>query len=278
MKKIIAAFDGLKFSESTLAYASQVINMSHAHLVGVFLEDFTYTSYKISDLITKDGVSEYKVGLLEEKDKNTRRQSVELFEHTCQAAGFQFNIHRDQDIAIQELIHESIYADLLIIDARETLTHYEEPAPTRFIRDLLSEVQCPVLLVPSSYKPIENIIMLYDGEPSSVFAIRMFSYMFPFLKHLNTEVLTVKNNYESLHVPDNKLIKEFIKRHFPSANYQVLKGLPEEEIIRYLKGQSDHTLVVSGSYRRSRVSRWFRTSMADIIMKELRLPLFIAHT
>ena len=80
-------------------------------------------------------------------------------------------------ISLPELLHESIYADLLIIDSKETLTHYEEEVPTRFIRDLLTDVQCPVLLVPQKYKPVKKIVLLFDGEPSSVHAIKMFSYI-----------------------------------------------------------------------------------------------------
>ena len=175
------------------------------------------------------------------------------------------------------MLHESIYTDLLIIDSKETLTHFEEKIPARFIRDLLTDVQCPVLLVQQKYKPIEKIILLYDGEPSSVHAIKMFSYLFPFLKHIKTEVLSVKNIGQSLHLPDNKLMKEFIKKHYPKASYKVLKGLPELEIALYLKDQPQDMLVVLGAYRRGMVSRWFRTSMADILMKELKAPLFVAH-
>ena len=36
MKKIIAAFDGLKFSKSTRDYAIQIAKENNAHLVGVF--------------------------------------------------------------------------------------------------------------------------------------------------------------------------------------------------------------------------------------------------
>lgn len=36
-------------------------------------------------------------------------------------------------------------------------------------------------------------------------------------------------------------------------------------------------LVVLGAYRRNELSRWFKTSMADTLMKELDTPLFIAH-
>ena len=76
---------------------------------------------------------------------------------------------------------------------------------------------------------------------------------------------------------DNKLMKEFIKRHFPKSTYTIIKGSPEVEIINYLKGEKDSPLVVLGAYRRGLVSRWFRPGMADDLMASLKLPLFIAH-
>lgn len=189
----------------------------------------------------------------------------------------EYTIHHDRNIAIQELKHESIYTDLLIIDSKETLTHYTEKLPTRFIRDLLGDAQCPVLVVPKKYKPLQKIILLYDGEPSSVHAIKMFSYLLPQLKHLDTEVISVNPVDTTLHMPDNKLMKEFMKRHYPKAKYTIMKGLAEDEIVTYLKQEKENALVVLGAYRRGTISRWFRESMADILMKVVKLPLFIAH-
>jgi Universal stress protein family. len=72
-------------------------------------------------------------------------------------------------------------------------------------------------------------------------------------------------------------MKELMKRHFPSARFTVLKGNAEEQIIKHLQKAGDQTLVVLGAYRRGTVSRWFRESMADTLMRGLKLPLFIAH-
>jgi nucleotide-binding universal stress UspA family protein len=278
MKKIIAAFDGLKFSTSTRDYAIQLAKQSNAHLVGVFLDDFTYHSYKIYDLLREEGgVFESKQKRLDKKDAKTRAMAVNSFETACQKAGIEYTLHRDRSIAIQELLHESIYADLIVIDSTETLTHYTEKIPTRFIRALLSEVQCPVLVVPHKYKPIEKLVLLYDGEPSSVHAIKMFSYLLAYLKQTPAESLSVNPPGSSLHIPDNRLMREFMKRHFPEISYKTLKGLAETEIVSHLKEEKNSPLVILGAYRRSTVSRWFRASMADVLMKDLKLPLFIAH-
>lgn len=279
MKKILAAFDGLKFSESTMDYAIEMAKQNNAHLVGLFLEDPAYHSYKIYELITEDGGGlDTKRRHLDRKDEKTRAIAVVNFETACKNAGLQFSIHKDRNIAIQEVLKESIYADLLIIDNAETLSHHSEKAPTQFIHELLPDVQCPVLLVPHKCKPADKLILLFDGQPSSVHAIKMLSYTMAALKKYPTEIVTVCEFRQEPRVPDSRLMKEFMKRHFPDAVYTTLKGSAESLIVSYLKEQQGTPLVVLGAYQRGKVSRWFRPSMADTLMKELKLPLFIAHS
>ena len=214
---------------------------------------------------------------MEARDEEIRELAVSRFVALCEASDIQYTMRHDTSIAIQELLHESIYADLLIIDSKETLCHYDENIPTRFVRDLLSEVQCPVLVVPHNYKNIDKVILLYDGEPSSVFAIRTFSILFPELNKIETEVLTVKTPDQPLYLPDKNLMKEFMIRHFPNLKFNLLKGSAEAEIIHEVKHQGRNVMLVLGAYRRGRVSRWFRQSMADVLMSHLKVPLFITH-
>lgn len=277
MKKIIAAFDGLNFSNSTKQYAIQMAGQMNAHLVGVFLDDFTVHSYSMAELTTYEGSFDEHLDQLNLKDRETRDEAVSFFEKASAEAAISHSVRRDKNIALQDLLHESIYSDLLVIDTKETFTRFKEIPPTRFMRDLLTDIQCPVLVVPSAYKPIENLVFLYDGEPSSVHAVKMFSYLMPAYRHLDIEFVTARDGEEALHIPENKPMKEFMKRHYPKAAYVVLKGLIEDKIVSHLAHQKKNPLVVLGAYRRSRMSRLFRPSMADVLMNHLALPLFIAH-
>lgn len=278
MKKFLVAFDGLRFSESTMNYAIELSENCDAHLVGVFLEDVLRHSYSVAEVKEYSGANfEKYMQALDHRDQKARQRSIEVFEAACRAKGLSYSIHRDQNAAIRELYHESVYADLLIIGAKETLTKKTESFPTHFIKELLNDAQCPVLVVPPNYKPFNKIVLLYNGEPSSVFAARSFSHLCSSISHFETEVLTVNPPKATLHLPDNKLIKEFIKRHFPAASYVVLKGEPEAAIVQHLKQESKAPLLVLGSYKRNKVSRLFKQSMADLLMEKLRMPLFIAH-
>jgi hypothetical protein len=277
MKKFLAAFDGLKYSTSTRDYATWLAKQTDTHLVGVFMDDPSYTSYKIYELISKEGAAEERLKKFDEEDKKVRFHSSSDFEQHCQSAKVEYSVHHDRKIALRELKHESAYADLVIINEVETLTHHTESLPTRFIRDFLCDTQCPVLVVPDTFSPVKKITLLFDGWPSSIHAIKMFSYVLPELKGLETELISVKPPHTSLHLPDNRLMKEFMKRHYPDAVFTVLEGISEEEIVNRLRQSDDGNLVVLGAYRRSTVSRWLHESLADTLMKELDLPLFIAH-
>jgi nucleotide-binding universal stress UspA family protein len=277
MKKFLAVFDGYKMSKSTLEYAIQLTQAANAYLVGVFLDDFIYRSYNVTTVVKSSADYEKALKQLDAEDQKKRDAAVLQFEKACSKAGIHFSIHRDKSIALMELKRESMFADLIIINEYETFTRFKEKPPTRFIKELLTDVQCPVLVVPNTFKKIDKIVLLYDGAPSSLYAIKMFSYLFSGFIELPVEVVTVNTKENNLRLPENKLMREFIGRHFPNASYVLKKGDPEEEIAGYLKNHKEIELVVLGAYRRTEISRWFKASMADILMRELDTPLFIAH-
>jgi len=278
MKKFLAVFDGFNMSKSTLNYAIQLTQAADAHLVGVFLDEFIYRSYNVVKVMKTHANYEKVMKELDAKDKLKRDEAARQFETACSKAGIHFSIHRDKGIAILDLKKESMFADLMVINEFETFTKYKQQSPTRFMKDLLADVQCPVLVVPGRFKTIDKIVLLYDGGPSSLYAIKMFSYLFGNFMNMPIEVFTVKDHYmANLRVPDNKLMREFVKRHFPNASYTVVKGTGEEQIVGHLRNHRENELVVLGAYRRSELSRWFKISMADVLMKELDTPLFIAH-
>lgn len=276
MQKIAVIFDGLRFSESTLQYAITLAKKGSSHVVALFLNDFTYNSFNMYQLM-RQGASENEISDFEERDWIKRETLGRYVTAAFEKAGLSNTVHHNGNVAIQDVLHESVYTDLIIIDIHETFTQEKKLPPTQFIRDLLTDVQCPVLVIPSEYREIKKAVLLYDGDPPSVYAIKMADYLIPWIKELPIEVLTVNHTHEINHLNDNNLMKEFMESHFPDAIHKVMPGQPETLIVDQLKEQEPGTLVILGAYRKSAVSRWFRMSMADVLMGSLQLPLFIAH-
>ena len=77
MKKILSAFDGLKYSVSTQDYSVDLARKHNAHVVAVFMDDREYHGYKIYDLVTEDGVSDKLKKELDNQDRARRKASAE---------------------------------------------------------------------------------------------------------------------------------------------------------------------------------------------------------
>lgn len=276
MKKILAVFNASKMSDSTLGYAIHFAKSTGAHLVGLFLNESLFYPYNLAS--DKKSRNQDNANKLTKNDEKKITQAKNVFREKCEQAEIQFSFHKEESISLRQLKSESMYCDLMVIDQRETFTSQKETPPTHFIKDLLGDIQCPALVVPSLYLPVEKLVLLYDGGPAALYAIKMFSYVLGNPQNLPVKILTVKEKKKTaFFMPDNKKIREFTKRHFPKATFVVAKGNAEEEISSYLSHLPRNQLVVLGAYQRSEISRWFKVSMADVLMKELEMPLFIAH-
>ncbi|WP_448104477.1 universal stress protein [Pedobacter panaciterrae] len=278
MKNFLAVFDGYQLNKSTLEYALLITKRSNGHLTGVFLDAFFYHNYNLSRVLNTASDPEAALKELNEKEQLQRDESVYEFQRACELEGISYAIHRDTSVALFELQYESMFADLIIINEQEKFTRSKDQQSHGFIKELLADVQCPVLVVPDRFREFEQIVLLYDGSPSSLYAIKMFSYLFDGWNTFSVEVLSVNESTNELAlIPGNVMMKDFIDMHFSRSGFNLLNGKAEEKILAYLTQTSKNKLVVLGAYRRSQFSRWFKHSLADTLMKELDLPLFIAH-
>jgi nucleotide-binding universal stress UspA family protein len=276
MNKIIVALDSLRLSKSAVSYAMDFSKKIDARLVAVFLDDFTNCSYKTHETLrSRYSISQEAYDICIQEDNETRKESIAQFKEMAGKNNLKYTIHHDRNISLNELVSESSYADLVVVENKETMSYYAENPPTHFMKNLLREIRCPVLIVPEEFREINKVLFLYDGEPYSLTAIRMFSYLFPVYNETQTEVLTVTSDKRVQPDLNNHLLKEYMNSHFPNTIYTVLNGLPDVEIIRHLKYLHENELIVLGSYHRGQISRIMRPSIAEALMRESKTPIFI---
>ncbi|MBX7107868.1 MAG: universal stress protein [Chitinophagales bacterium] len=276
MKKILAVFDGVNYAEQTASFGIELANNTDSLLVGVFLHDLSYSRFVYA--YAWDIPTQYYYGFQEiEKEDNTKiNENIKIFKSQCEAGGIKHKIHLDSGVPLHELLKESAFTDLLLIDNKTSFMRIGDRSPSLFLKDLLAESKCPVLIIPDKKPDINKVVIAYDGSDSSVFAMKMFSYLFPQLDNLPTQIVTV-NHSSSNHIPQNRDVKDLANQHFRNLTFTVLNGEPEEELKQFLKNAGDDVLVVLGAYGRSALSRMFHSSISNKILTEVKVPLFIAH-
>jgi hypothetical protein len=178
-------------------------------------------------------------------------------------------------VPAREIITESRFADILVIDAATSFNKSYEGSPTEFVKDILKEAECPVIIAPESFDGIDEIIFTYNRTKSSVFAIKQFTYLFPGLK--DKKVTIVQANEKGEWAGTEKYnFKEWLQDHYSSISFEILKGDADSELLGYLLIRRN-VFVVMGAYGRTAVSQFFQHSRADILIKTVSQPIFISH-
>lgn len=275
MKNFIAVFDGYKMSQSTIAYAVNLSKASDAMLTGVFLDAFFYHNYDFSRVVKHEPDRESVIETLQDEDRKQRDLAVLQFQKACEEASVHYAIHRDKNLPQLELKYESMFADLIIINEHETFSRSSQASPYEFIDELLADTKCPVLVVPDVFTPLQQLVYLYDGSPSSILSIKMFSYLFAGLENLPVTVITViDSNTEQLYLPEDLQIRSLIARLFSNVNYQVLKGEAKEQILENV-GTEPGKIVLLGAHKLKTIASLFTDAIADELLDNRDFPVFI---
>ncbi len=276
MKKILAAFDGTKYSEGVSKYAIEIAKATNSLLVGAFIQDMRYLNFTYAYAWDQPFVDFTSIEKSQTEDKEKIKLNMDLFKRACGEKGVHHKVHLDKGVPLQELLNESAFADFIIIDSRTSFFAMGESNVSPFLKDLLSDSHCPVLLVPPHYSFFDKAMLCYDGSPSSVYAIKMFSYLFSEFDDLKTTVLTV-NEKSSNHVKEGWNFKDLVNMHYKDTEYVVLSGNAEEELLKFLKINGEHSIVIMGAYGRNALSRLFHQSVSNRVIEEIHVPVFITH-
>jgi hypothetical protein len=255
MEKILFVTDTDNINSKSLDFAAFLCELSHSKLTGVFLKH--EPTYATADVSYED---------------NSLR-----FTASCERRGIKSAIHRDCGIPHDEIIAESRYADLLLIDVATTSsTDQREDIPTDFVRDILVDAECPVVIMPVAFDGIEQLVFTFDGQPSSVYAIKQFTYLFPELK--DQQVVVISINEEEI-MPDQEeryKLKEWLHMHYKNIDFLRARGNVKAGLVELLLSRS-RAFIVMGAYGRSAFSNLFNPSHANSILKMVSQPVFIAH-
>ena len=274
MKKILVAFDGTVFSEGALNYAFHLSEDGGAMIVGVFIEDLSYVGY--ATLFGEDYFS-FDPTLLEKMEHEAEgkiNESIKKFETICRERAINCKVHLDKGVPVNELVRESLFADLIVIGYRTFFSNVAGEAS--FLKDILSDSQCPVVAVPENFQNIQSLVLTFDGRAHSVYAIKQFAQIFAGLSDkLQVTLLSIRKTKEEM-LEYEDLMKEYLSIHYKNVTYETLTGQPDEAILNVAERMMN-PLIVMGAFGRTGLSRFFSRSTASRLLKEQSLPIFVSH-
>lgn len=277
MRKLTVAIDAEKPNNQSIAFGCYLARLTHSRLTGIFLENlptenkpglkFAYGGAFVETINAEDlPETEFK--------RRACSENIREFKAFCEKQLIPCQVHRDQGVPGEDLIIESRYADV-IITAPALFASSPLDIPGDLVKELLTKSECPVIITPHNFGPVDSILFAYDGNASSVFAIKQFTYLFPEL--VNAEITVLQADKNAAFDEDQKeKLYEYLKEHYSRITFKDLHGVPEDELFDYALRQINACLVM-GAFGRNWLSRFFRPSAAEMAIKINNLPIFIAH-
>jgi hypothetical protein len=272
MQQILLMLNPLSLNTSSIDFAAYIANLTRSHIVGMFLKD--------EEVNSPLPESAFEIGYQKETSPNYSgvnnklvQENLQLFKDICARHHVRCSIDYLNGMAVDEIIKETRFSDLIITDA-ETSPPLESmtETPSSFVRDLLTGSECPIIISPLKFNKIDEIILTYDGSKSSVFAIKQFTYLFPFLDESKITLVQIAPN-EVNTLTENDKLQKWLMMHYNAVHIEILHGAANVELFKKLVATRDKLLVM-GAYGRRML---LNDSTANLVLKNIDIPVFIAH-
>lgn len=276
MEKILFISDAVAMSRACLDFSCYLGNLTHSKVTGVFLEN------QELELRSSEAIQEMAVcapvpdAPLDVQKQLYRDKNISLFESICESNGVNCEIHKNVGMPAAEVLKESRYADLLVIDAATSFSWKPESTPTAFVKEILEKSECPVIIAPSSFDGIDEIIFTYNGSSSSMFAMKQFAHLFPALSHCKATVLSITES--GGHIKGDKAkLEEWLAAHYDNAKTVVLEDANVSARLMEYLFDKENAFIVMGAYGRSLLSKAVIPNPAVPVVKLATQPIFISH-
>jgi nucleotide-binding universal stress UspA family protein len=132
-----------------------------------------------------------------------------------------------------------------------------------------------VIIAPENFEDLQEIVFTYDGSRSAAFAIKQFAYLFPQLSEKRAIILQI-NEAGEWDEQEKYRFGEWLQNRYSAIGFQALQGNTDDRLFDYLFKRKN-SMVVMGAYGRNAISRFFKKSHADRIIKTTTIPVFISH-
>ncbi len=276
MQKIIVLVDPRGIDTSTLDFTTYLVRTGTSKLYGVFLHPDSQEP--VPEMVINN---EKSSGSDQQSPSGRRPVNTDVDQSKKEWLAYYknqgFGVHPETaDVYTREqIIEETRFADAVIVNGEISFSGGAESVPTKLIEFILKKSECPVIVAPMTFDPIEEVVFAYDGSPSSVFAAKEFTRVFPQFEDKRITFLEI-NMDESSEITNQQKITDYLKLHYSSIGYRVLHGKPEDELFGHFLSRKN-TFLVLGAFGRSPLSVLLHKSSANLLLKTSTLPLFITH-
>jgi len=271
-KQVLFVCAGSEFPQGAFNFLLQMQQEDQVNVLGLFFCPIDYeaiaTASQIPILAPYDSIMV--------KARDTVADNKAEFARQCDKHYIRYTIHENNTQWKKNILaKESRYADLILLSGELFYAEINLHQPNVYLHQASQAAECPILVIPETYQQCDHLFIAFDGNKESMFAMKQFSYLFPQFTDLPAEVLYVKDENSSA-IPDLDHLNRYARLHFGSMGFSKLQFKASRYFATWL-GEHKQVMLVAGSYGRSSLSYLTKRSFAEQVVRENKIPVFVAH-
>jgi len=274
MNKIIVVSDSRHIDVRSVDFGCYLAKLTASKLTGILLDNVP--AELLAGKISEESYFSENLASVNDKIITDTDQAMIYFMEEATKRGVKSEVFVSKGGSSDSILYESRFADMLVVSPELSFLGDADDMPSSFVKLLLTRSECPVVLSPHFFEEIDEITFCYDGSPSSLFAIKQFTYLHPQYHSKQITLLEVRNSVIKEADEGHMKTITWLHSHYQKVNFQFLQGVAKEELAIYFLNKRNH-FIVMGSFGRSILSNILKRSTSEKVIKTIDLPLFITH-
>lgn len=218
---------------------------------------------------------------LSEEARQTARKLIDQFEASVKDSDVEFADTVEQGVPFERIIEDMKYHDLLVIGREPHFFYHEPDQRTDTLEKVVTQGISPVLVVADTFRPVEKVLLAYDGSLPSARVMQQFVQQQPFGTEPTLEIVNVRSRSTKASEESNLLLKlaeSYCRGHGFNVSTASIEahGDTGAQILHHAE-EIGADLVVAGAHAMSRVQKWVFGSATEHLLAESDLPLFLYH-
>ena len=279
MKKILLCSDGSQYSQVCCQYGAWLANRANASIEVLYVTDLRQFEIPlIADLSGSIGIQPYQavLGQLQELENRKAKVILDDSRRILMDGGVpadRIRTTHKTGLLVDSLRDYESESDVILMGKRGENANFASEHLGSTMERVVRASARPCFVTSRSYRPIERLVLAYDGGPSCLKALNFLSDS-PVFRGLEIHVVTVADHDADRASKHLQTAEAILRQGGFEPVCQMLQGAADEQIANYI-GSCESCILAMGAYGHNRIRHLIIGSTTTEMIRSCRVPVVL---